>query len=99
MNKTVSVFDVDFSVDYDARPYVPAKISGPPEDCYEAYGGEVDITGIWIGGFEVTEVVSDAVRARIQAILEEGLADDFQAMKDQADEDRAEARAFDREWA
>lgn len=29
-------------VRYDIEPYVPAKISGPPEDCYPAEGGCVD---------------------------------------------------------
>lgn len=30
-------------IHYDIEPYVPAKISGPPEDCYPAEGGCVDV--------------------------------------------------------
>ncbi len=32
---------LDVVIHYDIEPYVPAKISGPPEDCYPAEGGYV----------------------------------------------------------
>ena len=30
---------VDIVVEYEIEPYVPGKLSGPPEDCYPAEGG------------------------------------------------------------
>ena len=30
-------------VEFTQTPIVPARTNGPPEDCYEAYGGEVEI--------------------------------------------------------
>jgi hypothetical protein len=31
------------TIDYTITPLIPARLSGPPEDCYPAEGGEVDI--------------------------------------------------------
>lgn len=33
--------DIDVIVAYEIEPYVPGKISGPPEDCYPTEGGYV----------------------------------------------------------
>ena len=33
--------DLDVIVAYQIEPYVPAKVGGPPEDCYPAEGGYV----------------------------------------------------------
>jgi hypothetical protein len=33
-------------VEGDYEPFVPAKLSGPPEDCYPAEGGTFSITAI-----------------------------------------------------
>jgi hypothetical protein len=34
--------DIDVTIDYTITPIIPARVSGPPEDCYPAEGGEVD---------------------------------------------------------
>ena len=36
--KTVSYADVDLTVNFYASKPVPARLSGPPEDCYPAEG-------------------------------------------------------------
>lgn len=44
---------------YDIEPYVPAKISGPPEDCYPAEGGWVtDLFAFKPGTDEVVELTA-----------------------------------------
>jgi hypothetical protein len=36
--------EYEYEVEADSyEPYVPARISGPPEDCYPAEGGSVDV--------------------------------------------------------
>jgi hypothetical protein len=50
INKMESTFNmlkeaeitVTFRVQYSKTPLTPAKISGPPEDCYPAEGGEIE---------------------------------------------------------
>lgn len=34
--------DIDIEVEYSITRYVPARTYGRPEDCYPAYGGEVE---------------------------------------------------------
>lgn len=37
--------EYEYEVEADSyEPYVPARISGPPEDCYPAEGGSVDVS-------------------------------------------------------
>jgi len=38
--------EYEFEVEFSASKIVPAKIWGPPEHCYPAEGGEVEITSI-----------------------------------------------------
>ena len=37
-------------VKYTQTPYIPARISGPPEDCYPAEGGEVELIEARVDG-------------------------------------------------
>lgn len=98
--ETFYIGDVEFEVEFSSTPYVPAKISGPPEHCHPAEGGEVEIESICIGEFEVSDVISETVRDKLQKMAEEAApeleADERDcAMAEAAD--AAEARAMDRE--
>lgn len=59
---------VEFEVDGSVSPYCPAKISGPPESCYPAEGGELeDITDITLTRFEcagrtLTDLTQDEIK-------------------------------------
>ena len=89
--KLVTVYDVDFIVHFDYEPYIPAKVSGPPENCHPAEGGEVSINDILIDNWNVTDILSSHVADQIKVILEEQLPEIEAADKEQAAMDRAEA--------
>lgn len=95
--KTFYIGDVEFEVEFSSTPYVPAKISCPPENCHPAEGGEVDIESIMIGGFEVSDVISESVLDKLQEKCEEALPELEADARDSAMADAAEARAMDRE--
>lgn len=54
------------TVDYDYEPYVPAKISGPPEKCYPAEGGTVSINDVFLGTISIMAFIPQAELDRIQ---------------------------------
>ena len=92
--KTFYIGDVEFEVEFSSTPYVPAKISGPPENCYPAEG---EIESICIGEFEVSDIISDSVRQLLQTKCEEAAPECEQEERDSALADMAEARYYDRE--
>jgi hypothetical protein len=71
--KEVNMFDVDLTVHFDYTHFVPARISGPPEDCHPAEGGEVDVTSVYIGQWDVTELLSEKVVTLLEAHITENV--------------------------
>lgn len=54
---------IDVTIHYDIEPYVPAKISGPPEDCYPAEGGCVtDMVAMKPGTNEIVELSEEEAK-------------------------------------
>lgn len=37
------VGEVEIVVTYNMTPIIPERVSGPPEDCYEAEGGDIEL--------------------------------------------------------
>lgn len=95
--KTFEVNGVEFDVEFSATPYVSAKISGPPENCYEAEGGEVEIESICIGDWEVSDIISAQVLDKLQQLCEEAAPELIQDEADCAKADAAEAHYEARE--
>lgn len=91
--KTFYIGDAEFEVEFDASRYVPAKTYGPPENCYPAEGGEVDIISIQVGGFDMLDFLSDSTISVLKSKAEEAAPELFKELDDQAAEDAAEARA------
>ena len=85
--RIVTVNEVDFRVVFDATPLVPEYISGPPEDCYPAEGGEVEILDIFIGDVNVNQVISELVDKEIQSKLEEDISEITEPEFDEPDRD------------
>lgn len=54
--------DEPLGVMFDYSIYMPAKTNGPPEDCYEAEGGEADIISVCAeSGNDILELLSKEV--------------------------------------
>ncbi len=43
------VIEIPVTLFLEGSPGVPSKISGPPEDCYEGWGSEIELDRIEIG--------------------------------------------------
>lgn len=91
--ETFFIGDVEFEVEFDSSPYVQAKVSGPPEHCHPEEGGEVEIESITIGGFEVSDIISESVRDKLQSMCEEAAPELEAEARASAEEAAAEARA------
>ena len=95
--KTFFIDDVEFEVEFDATPFVPAKTYGPVENCHPAEGGETDVTSVIVGGFEMLDFLNAATLKKLNEMASEAAPEMFSDLADQAGEDAAEARVFDRD--
>lgn len=59
--------EIDIEVEYSVSAYYPAKISGPPEDCYPAEGGEIETLTAYRDGqaIDLTPTELEAVETHI----------------------------------
>jgi hypothetical protein len=89
--RTVELLGVDFEVTYSATPFHPATFNDP------AYGGDVEIESVSIGGFELDDgILSDKMKAMLQTHVAANV--DSWAAEDRASaaEDEAERRYEER---
>jgi hypothetical protein len=102
--KELDVFGVTVDVTFESTPGYPAKISGPPENCYEGSGPEVNVLEVSLGGYEISDIISEDAKMKIQALCEEASPEMHESEREQAMCDAAEARAearadLEREWS
>lgn len=64
------------TVEFTQTPFIPARISGPPEDCYPAEGGEVDIQRAWTEADGWNAKYSDTEEEKWTEWLQENPAED-----------------------
>lgn len=89
--RTVELLGVDFEVTYSATPFHPATFNDP------AYGGDVEIESVSIGGFDIDDgILSEKMMAMLQTHVAANV--DSWAAEDRASaqEDEAERRYEDR---
>jgi hypothetical protein len=96
--KKVTLYDVDFHVDFDYEPYTPAQTSGPPEKCYPAEGGEVTINSILIDEWEVQHILAQHVLDSIKQDIEISIPDLQQSEKEEAEMEAYEAKQFEKRY-
>jgi len=59
--------DREISIEYTQTPFIPARTYGPPEDCYPAEGGEVEIIDVSIRNNDGSWAKYAATDAEIEA--------------------------------
>ena len=79
--------DVPLSVEFDHTPPEPATRCEPP------VFAETEITGVFIGGHEVSGLLADCVHDSIQEKTEDWIAERRAESRREAAEDRAQASA------
>lgn len=64
----LTIDGVDLVITYTETPYIPARLWGPPEDCYPAEGGELEVQEVHVIGssVDISPLLSDAVIAVIE---------------------------------
>jgi len=71
----MSTYTVDVGVEVEVSHYYPgrpAKLYGPPENCYEAEPAELDITAVYVCGCDVYRALSpDAIEALVADVIEQ----------------------------
>lgn len=67
--------EYDCRVTFDYNPGCDSRTSGPPEDCYEGWPAELEITSVKVDGMEMLNALS----SEKLAALDQRLMDDFEA--------------------
>lgn len=70
LNAEGDYYHVEVLVRYDIEPYVPGKISGPPEDCYPPEGGCVDGLEAFNPGSDVIVEITAEERKEVSDWIE-----------------------------
>lgn len=93
----MSLGDATVLVEYEYEAGEAAQLSGPPENCYEGTPETLTILQVFINGqwCDPADVVSDKVIERWEQTLIDKMEDDRRSAQD----DAAEARAAEREYA
>jgi hypothetical protein len=65
MNVKFTAYGLHFEAEAEYYPIIPAKISGPPEDCYPEEGGEIEIHSLKCGGHEATFMLESDILSEV----------------------------------
>jgi hypothetical protein len=64
--------ELEVLIEFDYVPFVPARTMGPPEDCYPAEGGFVEVNAVYVVNSDGTKTAID-VSPKVLFALEERL--------------------------
>lgn len=83
MKLTYTCPECDAETELDVEPIIPAKIYGPPENCYPAEGGDFTPTECAECGAEIRpETVCDLYEAKVRSDRDDYLEQKFQERKE-----------------
>jgi len=93
--REITIWDVELKVEFEYSPIIPAKISGPPEDCHPEEGGELEVLDVFIDNWQVTDMLNfatmEAIKEKLQSMLGEIQAEDAEnALAEQAEANRCD---------
>ena len=85
--KTMVYADVVLDVHFCASKPVPARTYGPPEDCYPAEGGEVELEAVMLENNDILPMLSPYVEQHLIDELESGIDEFFEPEPYEPDSD------------
>ena len=85
--KTIVIDDAEFEVTFSATCPVPAQISGPPESCYPAEGGDIDIEEVKLANVDIMKLLSAECISRIEDKISDMLGELFEREYDKPEYD------------
>lgn len=97
MNVTFTLWGMTFAAEVDYEHYVPARVSGPPEDCYPEEGGTAEITALNCGNADALFLLDSDLADELNEAAYEACVASVQSMREEAEEARAERYAEDRQ--
>jgi hypothetical protein len=75
MARITYTLELELEIRADVSRYIPAKTCGPPENCYPAEGGEVDITSIKLLNPDMNDrsYLRQSLEKLIQELIEDNI--------------------------
>ena len=99
MHIEFSAIGLTLTAEVDYEPFQRGVYSGPPENCYPDEGGYAEITKLECAGKDALFLLDSDHADDINEAAYQACCGDVESMREQAEEDRAAARAEAREWA
>ena len=96
MKITFNLYGLTFVAEADYERLVPARISGPPENCYPAEGGCTDITALTVYGADASFLLESDLADALADAAYEACTEQVASDRESAQEDRAAERAYER---
>jgi hypothetical protein len=92
MNLSFAFIGLDFTAEVDFEPLVPARISGPPEDCYPAEGGYATVCTLKCGASDATFLMESDLEDALNDAAYAACVEQLESDREDAAESRAAAR-------
>ena len=96
MKITFNLYGLTFVAEADYERLVPARISGPPENCYPAEGGCAEITELTVHGADASFLLESDLAEGLNDAAYEACVEQVERDQESAQEDRAAERAYER---
>ena len=96
MNVTFHHIGLTFVAQVDYERAIPARISGPPEDCYPAEGGTADITALEVEGTDASFLLASTIAGELNDAAYQACVDQIERDREDAAENAAAEREHDR---
>lgn len=96
MQVTFDHIGLTFEAEVDYEPYVAAQLYGPPENCSPEEGGTAEITALTCDGKDALFLVQSEIGEDLNSAAYDACVTSVESDRQQAEEDRAQARAEDR---
>ena len=96
MNVTFDHLGLTFTAAVDYEPYVPARISGPPEDCYPEEGGGATVTELACNGKDASFLLASDIAEDLNDAAYQACVDAIEYRRQEYEESRAADARLDR---